>query len=134
MPNYNRALKEKIVEFILKSPGLQGFLSGKLVRCDNKYVYVQLSHSIEKHFSNKWNLKFYGNRLTFQIQHAALKYIKLHKLFPRLIAKSRYSTDESKLYTAPLCFNLKFRYFSSCNIFIYYIMKCLNQIIIEVLI
>lgn len=109
MPNYNRAIKEKIGDFILKSPDMSGFLSGKLVRCDSKYVYVQLSHAIENKFSNGWNLKFYGNRLTFQMQHAALKYINQHNLFPKLIAQSEYSNDESRMFTAPPRFNLKFR-------------------------
>lgn len=128
MPNYNRALKEKIVDFILKSPDISGFLSGKLVRCDNKYVYVQLSHSIENKLSNGWNLKFYGNRLTFQVQHAALKYITLHKLFPRLIAQSRYSYDESKLYAATPCFNLKFRYSFVLQYFIE-LLICIDTIV-----
>ncbi|XP_055307723.1 uncharacterized protein LOC129571875 [Sitodiplosis mosellana] len=110
MPNYKRAVEMKIVDsFILKSPDMPGFLSGKVVGCDNRHINVQLSHSMgNDDASNECNLKFYGNRLPFQIQHEALKYIEKHKLFPQLIAESRYANDESEL-SASLHFDLKFR-------------------------
>lgn len=109
MPNFFNAIEKKIIDnFIMKSPDLPNFLTGQLVGCDEKNIYVTLSHSVGNESPDECNLKFYGNRLPFQVQHQALKYVKKHKLFDKLIAKSRYENDESQF---KIKFDLKFRYF-----------------------
>lgn len=54
-----------------------------------------LNELMECHTS-KFDIEFHTNRLTFQLQHEALKYVKEHGLFQLLINNPEYKIFQTK--------------------------------------
>lgn len=112
MPNISRAFKESILEdLIIKrvttSRQPNTLICGRISLCDENYIYIQITEGIEELLP--WNAKqiqlfdvvFYKNRTTHQLQHSALDYVKKHKLFGILINNPNFERNEYQLGQLP---------------------------------
>lgn len=119
MPDFKKAIKNGIVDGFTMNPFHSATdnssIRGNLSHCDNKFVYVKIVEGIDE-LSSKlmnnchfYNLNFHINRLSFQLQHNALAYMKSHELFPILINNPRYFIESDNHPTLDLN-DYKFRF------------------------
>lgn len=105
--NFRKAIDVKLLEaFTIKKSDTPKapLFSGKLQSCDNNYIYVKIINANqEARFVNNDNMlfdiTFNINRLTYQIQLAALQWVNEHRLFSILIANPLYSRTDKVVPT-----------------------------------
>lgn len=103
MPNIQKALQDSVVEDIIIKPVQETtkntMIFGRISVCDEIFIYIEITEGITELLS--WNMNefqlfdiiFYKNRTTFQLQHNALNYVKQHRLFSILINNPKYAIE-----------------------------------------
>lgn len=105
MPNYSQALADKVVDsFTITTIGTKEPLisSGNLI-ASGDFVLLKIKGGFEfalvHHKEFRFDLNFIANRLTYEVQHYALKWLEDHNLFMNLIENPLY--ENSPLITVP---------------------------------
>lgn len=94
MPNFQQHVNGKLLErFTMKPSGNQEELSliaGRQVKADREFIYLKVEDGMLSNCVDYYDISFHMNRLTFQLQHNELRWMKTHELFPTLINNPRY--------------------------------------------
>lgn len=90
-------------QFVIKSNGSDEKMKGKLVKHDNKFVFVRIDSKLP--FKDNiliCELNFIPSSIPISMQKSALKFFKQHGIFDILINNSQYSMIGCSEYEFPM--------------------------------
>lgn len=101
MINYARAIEDSTLKgCTIKPTGSSDILcSGEIKRCNEHQIYIEIHEGFEylqSSYANEaqfFNVNFFINRSTFQLQHNAISWMQKHNLFSLLIKNPLYDRE-----------------------------------------
>lgn len=117
MPNFSKAIKDSTIkELTIKSIRSEDVISSaKIIRCDESFIYFKVEEGTNKIFNSyvdkgqMFNINFFINRSTYQLQHEALNWMESHELFDILIKNSLYDHAEDIVASGSSILSHQFR-------------------------
>lgn len=105
MPDFSRAIEGSILKgFTIKPIESENTsISGRIQGCNDQFIYIKIDEGFEELLcyvadeEQLFNVRFFINRMNYQLQHNALTYMQNHILFPILINNPRYSENDDEL-------------------------------------
>lgn len=101
MPNIFDAWNNSFLDgCIVESIGMREMCSGQMIGCSKDFIFIKIQTGFEdclrlsKKDGHLFNISYHINRLPFQLQHNALKWVKDHSLFDKLISYPMYWADQ----------------------------------------
>lgn len=105
MPNFSKVIRDSILEGLTIKPvdGIaqtNTLILGRIYKCDENFIYIRITDGFEEilllneNENQLFDVVFYKNRTTYQLQHSALDRLKEHNLFQILINNAKYAQNE----------------------------------------
>lgn len=96
MPNIFDAWNNSLLDgCIVECVGMREMYSGQMIACSKDFIFINIHTGSEdcsrlSKDGHLFNISYHINRLPFQIQHNALKWVNDHNLFDKLISYPIY--------------------------------------------
>lgn len=107
MPNFFKAIQDSILDGFTIKPitnvsTMNSLISGQIQGCDEHFIYIRISEGFEdlllliNNESQLFDVNFFTNRTTYQLQHNSLNWLEKHGLFKNLIDNPQYAHNENR--------------------------------------